>query len=85
MELTEEELKFWGTKENFFNHTHCDDNSDIVYPHSYVMKLTNELATLQADKLELLAFLQEVDDKVKLGNLNLKSYYLLAKHENKAK
>lgn len=38
--LTADELEYWGSEENFANHTHCDDNSEVVYSHEYVKKLT---------------------------------------------
>lgn len=48
MGLTKEELEFWGTEENFSNHTHCDDDSGPMYKHEYVKKLTDKIAILFA-------------------------------------
>lgn len=41
--MKQEELEYWGTEENFNNHSHCNDVSGPIYSHEYVIKLTNRI------------------------------------------
>ena len=61
----------------------CNETLDPTLCTCGADTVNAELEELKKDKAELLSFLQEVDDKVKLGQFNLRSYYLLNKHTPK--
>jgi len=49
--------------------------------NAWLGELRAQKERLMSEVEELVTFLQEVDDKVKLGKYNLRSYYLLAKYK----
>jgi hypothetical protein len=37
-----EELKYWGTEDNFLNHMHCDDGLEPIFTLEYVKQVRNK-------------------------------------------